>query len=175
MNVHYRIGAKIQHAKHGRGIVGALFGEDGLRVAFPSGQRVVFKAEVRPILDPLWADVMPGDTVEFEVQGDALKVKAQGSGTQATVLGWRITEVDGIWDLLSIKKRNPPVPVHLGAKVEYRDKIWMLIYGAMVISDHETVGNMIWVEINENEFNWVGHMDIDREKFDVIFTGWQNL
>lgn len=129
------------------------------------------------VTSPSWSEVMPRDAVEFEVQGDTIEVKAQGDDTQVTVLGFKTTEVDGVWDLLSIKKRNPPVPVHLGAKVEYRDKIWMLLYASMVITDHQGFSdqNMIWVEINENQFNWVGHKDIDREKFEVTFTGWQNL
>lgn len=175
MKVSYAIGVRVQHARYGRGVVSGLLGEDRLRVGFPSGSRVVFKAEVSPLLSPRWVDVMPGDTVEFEVQGDTLKIKAQGSGTQATVLGWRTTELDGVWDLLSIKKRNPPVPTRVGAKVVYRDKQWMLIYSAMVKTTAQIVGNMIWVEINENVFNWVGHMDIDRETFEVLFEGWQNL
>lgn len=173
MNIHYKIGAKVQHARHGRGTVGGLLGEDRLRVAFPSGSRVVFKHEVKPVLVVRWADVEPGDTVEFEVQGDTLKIKAQGSGTQATVLGWRTTELDGVWDLLSIKKQNPPVPTHFGARVMYRDVQWVLLYSAMIPALSDTKHNMVWVEINEHTFGWVGHEDIDREKFEVIFSGWK--
>lgn len=121
---------------------------------------------------PRWAQVRPGDTAEFDVQGDVLKIKARGEERQATVLGFKTTELDGVWDLLSIKQRNPPVPTRFGARVTYRDKQWLLIYSAMVITDHKVVGDMIWVEVNQDEFNWVGHQDIDRETFEVIFTGW---
>lgn len=174
MNIHYKIGAKVRHATHGRGTVGGLLGEDRLRVAFPSGPRVVFKSEVSPDLGPRWADVMPGDTAEFEAHGDRLKIKARGNYGQATVLGWKTTELDGVWDLLSIKKQNPAVPTRFGAKVVYRDKTWVLMYSAMVLGTgpQGISSKMIWVEINEHAFNWVGHMDIDREEFRVSFTGW---
>lgn len=173
MNIHYKVGAKVQNSRYGTGTVRSFIGEDRMRVSFPSGIRVMFKSEVRPILNPRWADVEPGDTVEFEVQGDTLKVKAQGSGTQATVLGWRTTELDGVWDLLSIKKPNPPVPTHFGARVMYRDAQWVLLYSAMIPALSDTKHHMVWVEINEHTFGWVGHEDIDREKFEVIFSGWK--
>lgn len=123
---------------------------------------------------PIWEDVEPGDTAEFDAHGDRLSIKARGHGAQATVLGWKVTELDGVWDLLSIKKRNPPVPVNFGAKVEYRDKQWVLLYAAMLPPLRGGKHGMVWVEINKTTFNWVGHMDIDRERFKVIFTGWQN-
>lgn len=126
------------------------------------------------VSDPDWLDVRPGDTAEFKVQGDTLSIKAQGEESQPTVLGWKTTELDGVWELLSIKKRNPPVPTRFGAKVEYRGKQWMLLYAAMLPPLRGGKHGMVWVEINETTFNWVGHMDIDREKFEVIFTGWQN-
>ena len=175
MNIHYKIGAKVQHDRYGMGIVRSFIGEDRMRVSFPSGIRVMFKSEVKPFLVIRWADVLPGDTVEFEVQGDVVEAKARGEEEQPTVLGFKTTELDGVWDLLSIKKRNPPVPNRFGAKVVYRDKQWVLLYAAMLPPLRDTKHNMIWVEINEHHFNWVGHDDIDREKFEVIFTGWQNL
>lgn len=120
-----------------------------------------------------WSEVKPGDTAEFKVQGDTLSIKAQGEEAQPTVLGWKTTELDGVWELLSIKKRNPPVPVHLGAKVEYRDRQWVLLYAVMVPGLSDTKHTMIWIEISPEQFNWVGHMDIDRERFEVIFAGWK--
>lgn len=181
MNTQFKKGDRVAHPEYGLGNFicyrdestppTALVGfEEGIRV-----QAVWVRDLSLTIREPNWAEVRPGDTPEFEVQGDTLSIKAQGEEGQATVLGWKTTELDGVWNLLSIKKRNPPVPVHLGATVEFCDRRWMLVYSAMVISDHAVVGNMVWLEINENTFNWVGHMDIDRENFEVIFEGWKAL
>lgn len=173
---------RVHHFQYGEGVLieYAPGRNDRAKVKFDLlGELTVWVRNLSAIEDttPKWSDVMPGDTVEFEVNGDTIKVKAQGSGTQATVLGWRTTELDGVWDLLSIKKRNPPVPTRFGAKVMYRDKIWILMHSSMVLGTGPKgiTAEMIWVEINKTRFNWVGHMDIDREQFEVIFTGWQDL
>lgn len=177
--MNFEVGENACSLLHGWGKVERLLGEDRARVVFRDRPRVMFLNELlrEEPTTPRWNQVMPGDTVQFEAHGDTLKIKARGHGTQATVLGWKVTELDGVWDLLSIKKRNPPVPVHVGARVIYRDKHWVLMYSAMVLGygRQGITAKMIWVQIHENEFNWVGHKDIDREHFEVIFTGWQNL
>lgn len=123
--------------------------------------------------DLLWKNVRLGDEVEFEVGGEQFTAKAGGSTGYVVVLGMPIAHVQGIWVLRSIKKPNPPIPTYFGARVMYRDKQWSLMYSAMVITDHKVVGDMIWVEINDTKFNWVGHEDIDREEFEIIFDGWK--
>lgn len=172
----FKKGERVRHPKFGDGYAGTYMDRHTLGVMFDDGgHRVVSDVNLTAIDEShRWSEVMPGDTVEFEVQGDTLKIKAQGSGTQATVLGWRTTELDAVWDLLSIKKRNPPVPTHFGARVMYRDKQWVLLHAAMLPHFQGTKRRMVWIEINEHTFNWVGHQDIDREKFDVIFSGWKN-
>lgn len=176
MNRTFKRGERVRHPKLGKGSFGSYMSTDTVSVMFDrTGHRVVNVQNLTALTDEMrWAEVQPGDTAEFEAHGDILSIKAKGTSTQATVLGWKVTELDGVWDLLSIKKRNPPVPVHLGAKVKYRNKIWLLVYAAMVPNLTSTKHNMVWVEISEHYFNWVGHMDIDREKFEVIFTGWLN-
>lgn len=171
----FKRGERVRHPKLGKGSIGSYMATDTVSVMFDrSGHRVVNVENLTALADEMrWDDVMPGDTVEFEVQGDTLKIKAQGSGTQATVLGWQTTELDGVWDLLSIKKPNPPVPTHFGARVMYRDVQWVLLYSAMIPALSDTKHHMVWVEINEHTFGWVGHEDIDREKFEVIFSGWK--
>lgn len=173
MNRTFKVGDRACHLGHGWGKVVGLMGDDRARVKFRDSTRVMFLTELLMDHPPRWSDVRPRDTVEFEVQGDTLKVKAQGDETQATVLGWRTTEVDGIWDLISIKKRNPPIPTHFGARVMYHDKQWSLIYASMLPNLRGTKHHMVWVEISEHTFNWVGHQDIDRETFEVIFEGWK--
>jgi hypothetical protein len=155
------------------------------RVTWTDGRgRIRLEGEVGEFLTELfrvvedrdqWSDVRPGDTAEFEVQGDTLSIKAQGEERQPTVLGFKTTELDGVWDLLSIKKRNPPVPTRFGSRVIYRAKPWVLVYASMVPNLKTTKHHMVWIEIDENHFNWVGHKDIDRETFEVVFEGWQNL
>lgn len=176
MKYTYRVGQRVRHRQLGLGIVKRYRDRVSVEVDFQAaGVHVVDEINLTPAVFR-WSEVEAGDTVEFECQGETIKVEAKGDGPgQVTVLGFRITDIDNIWDLRYLKKRNPPVPTRLGSRVMYRDKQWLLVYGAMVISDHETVGNMIWVEINENQFNWVGHEDIDREKFEVIFSGWKGL
>lgn len=175
MNRTFQMGDRIWHPKLGKGTVGSYMASDIVGVMFDrSGHRVVNEVNLSLIKDEaVWSKVSPGDTVEFEVQGDTLKIKAQGDGTQATVLGWKTTELDGVWDLLSIKKRNPPVPEHFGARVMYRDRPWVLLHAAMVPGMPATKHRMVWVEVNEHEYNWVGREDIDREQFEVIFSGWK--
>lgn len=171
----FREGQRVQHYIFGRGIVGSSVSPEEVAVMFDdTGHRVVTVSNLVAD-DPSWSEVRPDDTVEFDVQGDKIKVKAQGTEGQPTVLGWKVTEVDGVWNLLSIKKRNPPVPTRFGARVMYRDKQWTLIYSVMVPGMGSTKHRMVWVEINENQFNWVGHDDIDRETFEVIFDGWVAL
>lgn len=175
MNRKFVKGERVRHARFGKGKVVSYLERDVALVLFDSlGHRSVSHRNLLPI-GPSWSEVRPGDTAEFTVQGDTLKIKARGEEGQPTVLGWKVTELDGVWDLLSIKKRNPPVPTHFGARVMYRDKQWSLVYSAMIPNLGSTKHNMVWVEINENHFNWVGHEDIDREHFEVIFDGWQNL
>lgn len=168
------VGDKACSLLYGWGKVDGLLGEDRASVVFGSGRRVMFLNELLPetSLGDRWSDVRPGDTVRFKVQGDTVEAKARGEEEQPTVLGFKITELDGVWELLSIKKRNPPVPVNFGAKVEYRDKQWVLLYAAMLPPLRGGKHGMVWVEINKTTFNWVGHMDIDRQEFRVTFTGW---
>lgn len=121
-----------------------------------------------------WRDVDFGDTVEFKNGSQTVTVETGGTAGYVTVLGLPIAHIQGVWALISIKKPNPPIPTHFGARVMYRDRQWSLTYTAMVTTAlKDTKHNMIWVEINENQFNWVGHEDIDREKFEVIHDGWR--
>jgi hypothetical protein len=117
-----------------------------------------------------WRDVQAGDTVEFEVQGDTLTIEAQGFGTQVTVLGWKTTEVDSIWDLRGIRKRNPDMPSKIGARIHYRGAEWLLLYPHMSnprLSDY----SKIWVKVDEAGFGWCDHMDPDKEVFEVLSNG----
>lgn len=175
MNREWRKGERVSHPKFGKGNIASYMSPTEVSVIFDgAGVRVVLARNLAAVT-PTWRDVQPGDTVEFEVQGDTLSIKAKGEEGQPTVLGFKTTELDGVWDLLSIKKRNPPVPTHFGARVMYRDKQWALVYSAMVLGTGPKgiTANMIWVEINEHTFNWVGHDDIDRETFEVLFEGWK--
>lgn len=120
-----------------------------------------------------WKDVDFGDTVEFKNGSQTVTVETGGSTGYVTVLGLPIAHIQGVWALLSIKKPNPPIPTYFGARVLYRDKQWSLMYVSMLPALRGTKHDMVWVEINEHTFNWVGHQDIDLEKFEVIFDGWK--
>lgn len=129
-------------------------------------------ANLRAVKGLRWRDVEAGDTVEFEVQGDTLTIKAQGFGTQVTVLGWKTTEVDSIWDLLSIKKRNPDMPFKIGARIHYREVDWVLLYPAMCRArDHLATNEPIWVAMDDADFKWVDRMGPDKETFEVLNHG----
>lgn len=122
---------------------------------------------------PFWSDVSERDTVTFDADGTTVMAKVKGSRGNLSVLGWSIGSIDSIWKLLSIKKANPPIPTDFGARVMYQDKQWALLYASMFPALTSTKHRRVWVEINEDRFNWVGHEDIDREEFEVLFEGWK--
>jgi hypothetical protein len=175
MNEQYAVGDQVWHLANGEdrtATVIALAQGNTTRVRWNDSHHVfdAVTKNLRPVEMLRWRDVEPGDTVEFEVQGDTLSIKAQGFGTQVTVLGWRTTEVESIWDLRSIKKRNPDMPNKIGARIRYRDSEWLLVTGAMTgprLDDY----SKIWVKIDDSTFDWCDQPDPDREVFEVLSHG----